>query len=1384
MQNPNQYGQNVMEELNDVHLFLLETMSDVVNPTSINREGGIEPVEEVFSPGEEYGIEPVEEEPSIIELEFIKIFGTLQKILAQTKEINQNVKTLVPNTDIDTISQSFADYTFAMPNNQKSRFNVPTDAYEDSDQSRRGVYSRVELLKELDEFAYSDMMYDLEKQNDFIPPAYFERGSKEEFLSQIVDTLIQTRNSYATSKREYHDINGEKYVEFEVEEWLSQLYDVDKNNDKFDKYQNIWGWGHGGAYFNYGINEFLRYGYDGNLTAQELIKKKNPRATDENWDMFSEILGLSDIGIGKDTTLKEISEMLTNALNSSEGLNDNTVLYRGGFLNTDEDGLGVLSGITSTTYVKDMAEEYKKQNENNYLMRIFAPKGTKGMANPEVASEFTLAPDQQYIELYRDDEKKEATLLLLTDRQASALKTLQLITENQKDTVSASKPLANTISMSQPRTQKGESSSKSEEEDIDEVTAWYEQGEISLKDYIILQSETLTKVDSYVNKTKSNWSEYLGNKQEKMVGIGDKWDSYLSDKAINYTAYSLHDEDEKRTFKNKKDTFDFKDEDAEYLAQKYNIDVGDKEGKSKRKYVKDTLKKQGKWDEATDDLYHQSKIEEVKERGIGEIAQERIQQNYIDPWKTYAKDKAKEKIEEQHNGIKEEAEWYRQGYIGEDDVSTSAKIYAKGLDYKDKIFGKDSDIGNPQELLEMIQDPEKLEAFAKKKLAEADEDSYLGQVNTKLNRGKELLSDPEKMEAFLREKYAQGQSEYDSYTDINSDTSYKDLSLAGKAMVMGRQVLDIGEDESITDILQDPERTMEVWGNAKEAYEMGGLGGLLGSDEEINVKDIIKDKMASIFNKEDIADAIDEGIDDGTDGGEGGFFSNAKKKLAGIFGFPEEDEEVVNVSKDKVTVEEPTEEETEADFATNAKKKMAGIFGNSNSDDDFIDIGKDKYSIQDDEDAESAIYQGRQKLGGLLGTSEDGTLTTTAHEMEAKISSPGAMDTSESILPIDEDGGDLPDISGNLKSGGKIAQKVGGFLKGKKGIAGKAGNVLERIGGGATKAGNKGIGGIAKSGISKLGKTGVGKAGGRLMSKVGGKIAGKVGGKIATKVGAQVASKVLAGGLAATGIGAPLAAIMASPIGGFLMEGAMNLGGKALGAVGGAIKGVGNFLFGGPKLPGQKGGGGLLGGLMAASPIGMLAGAAKAGGGILGGLMAANPLGLLAGAGSLLGGIMGGKGPGNMNKIGKMGLIGMAKPLGGMVGLLTKMFSNDKQTKSLNEKMEAHAGKTLEAIREQNSKSAPNNNSSSGGNITIQNININTADDPEAIKAMFLELIIELQEQVNPRLVSRTAGQAPESSTTTSTEDTSTEDTSTDKNSGTVGEGASTTDSNQTGNTN
>ena len=54
-----------------------------------------------------------------------------------------------------------------------------------------------------------------------------------------------------------------------------------------------------------------------------------------------------------------------------------------------------------------------------------------------------------------------------------------------------------------------------------------------------------------------------------------------------------------------------------------------------------------------------------------------------------------------------------------------------------------------------------------------------------------------------------------------------------------------------------------------------------------------------------------------------------------------------------------------------------------------------------------------------------------------------------------------------------------------------------------------------------------------------------------------------------------------------------------------------------------------------------------------------------------------------------------------------------------------------------------------GTTIIIKNININTEDDPEKIKDAFMNLMIEMQEQISPRQVSRTIGEPSSASIST-----------------------------------
>ena len=344
------------------------------------------------------------------------------------------------------------------------------------------------------------------------------------------------------------------------------------------------------------------------------------------------------------------------------------------------------------------------------------------------------------------------------------------------------------------------------------------------------------------------------------------------------------------------------------------------------------------------------------------------------------------------------------------------------------------------------------------------------------------------------------------------------------------------------------------------------------------------------------------------------------------------------------------------------------------------------------------------ELKGLLSNEKIGNIVGRVSEGESV--SDIAKDT---LLGEGEGATGLLGEKGGLAKGGDFIQNLGGKLAGQEGTLGKIGGAMQK--------GGKGLGKLGKGGMKGLGR-------------IGGKALNKVGSKLASKGLAQVGSKVLGGALMATGIGAPLGLLLESPLGGFLMEGAMNLGGQALGAIGGAVGGIGKAIFGGGG-SNMPGGGGLLGGLLKASPLGMLgglvggaAGLGKAAGGILGGIGGAVTGGLGGMFGGLLG--LGGGAKGGAGLMKAAGPFAMVSVLRGMKDVAEKHFEVGKKQKDSLDKIAT------------NNNNATNNNK--GGNITIQNININTDDDPEAIKAMFLDLIVELQEQVNPRLVSRTTG--------------------------------------------
>ena len=800
------------------------------------------------------------------------------------------------------------------------------------------------------------------------------------------------------------------------------------------------------------------------------------------------------------------------------------------------------------------------------------------------------------------------------------------------------------------------------------------------------------------------------------------WGNYLGEKLMP-DDFS----DKKRKTMNKKDRdylnkryglgFDF-DERDELGRRKYRT------AKQKNKAIRQKLDSQGvEWDDAMSDLHNNRYMgKSLKDRVTNTVS------SYADPWREYLgnqyetrKQNFKDNVNGYVGGLQEEAERYRAGDIREEDLSDGARLYARGLDIKDQIFGKASQtdfsalINNPAEFL---SDPRNIEKMGK--------DIYSNYKN-KYQKAKE---DPA------------AQEEYDWYKEGGA-MRFMDLSRENKIRAIGDKLSGIKtgmfgmeEGESVREMLKNPERTIEVLQNARKSIQENGWMESLGLDEDFGVSDAVKDKVSGFFEK--IKEGAEEGIDDDEKGGNGGLIERAKKKLAGWFGFGKEEET-------------PESEPTTADKDPNSLKNII-----KNKDKDPKAYAKYLEMNKADHDVGAPLLGNEERYSVLGGEKPDELANMSYKERvqymkdQAEITkarmgdpfikeeTPGAVAEEPSIMDI-ADTYSLSDIADNFgmnKGGsiGDIIDKVGGGKKNPLSKIGQKGKgALGKLGG------KKGIGGLAKGGVGKLAKGGIGKA----VSGIGGKAVSKIGSKLASKGIAQIGSKVLGGALIASGIGAPLGLLLESPIGGMLIEGAMDLGGKALGAIGGAasglLGGIGGLLGFGKKTHYQQAGG------RGMNPLGMMMPGIGLAGAIAGGI------------GSLFGG-----NTHNMGAAGNVGLMKMINPLTMGVGLLDSIFRNNKDHKNQSTSIGDLAKNILKNLIDGNKEKS--NNNSSGGNITIQNININTADDPEAIKAMFLELLIELQEQVNPRIVSRTVGQSPNNSSTTtdtSLTDTSTTDTST-----------------------
>ena len=775
-----------------------------------------------------------------------------------------------------------------------------------------------------------------------------------------------------------------------------------------------------------------------------------------------------------------------------------------------------------------------------------------------------------------------------------------------------------------------------------------------------------------------------------------------------------------------------------------------------------------------------------------------LKTQYMNPWREYInknKDQWKDSIKNEYYATKEKAQWYSSGIDLDEDnggASPLVKWMAKGYDIKQKYTNKATDlkykylskVGLGDFSFDMLQDPDKMEEFLKGKIQNADSKSLLGYGRDKVYGAMEMLKDPEATVAWAKENLTKdnikneyyGLKEYAEWYRNGIDLQEGEGSPLVELMAKG---LDL------KDQLSDPDFIKNKFDNLKERID-----NFFGEDEEgepFTLKDKIKNVKDKIFSwlrggeeqveeteteEKTLKDSLttqgvaanmemlktagllataDADIDSvqnnlGVTDAEGSILLNpnllsqtpdvGNSTVATMFhetahnllGHNRNLRAATMGSDDEVEWMEKTSE-LEAELATHGAMKQLGI--------DIPDWMTERLAQMKDIQYKKAPYGGARldlvneatqqmvdNHGFILGSLEK-TVMDNPHKWgikeSASIQNTIGQVTGKKPLHLSSNNNTLMET---LSDDDEIAsldwgQSLGNasdFLSSKGGKLGKVGDVMGKIGGKGKGVGKalKGIGG-------KLGKTGIGK--------LGSKAVGKIGSKLASKGIAQIGSKVLGGALIATGIGAPLGLLLESPIGGMLIEGAMNLGGAVLGGAGKVLGGIGNAIFG--KKGYNNTGGSILGGVTK-SPLGLLGGAIGLGGMVAGGI------------GGMLGGILGmggGVKGGGMLKNAGAGVFGI------MAGALTAINGKHDKNLELSEKQNKAMNKVADKVANNNS-----NSNASGGNITIQNININTDDDPEAIKAMFIDLIVELQEQVNPRLVSRTTGSANTSTSDSSSQ--------------------------------
>ena len=137
----------------------------------------------------------------------------------------------------------------------------------------------------------------------------------------------------------------------------------------------------------------------------------------DSWYRKREISGLH-------ITYEEAADIIMGMILQSPGLLENMILWHGGVpIDTvDENGIGVLNTLKSSSYLKQIGDRFKRHDpDRRFLYQIFAPETIPGLIPAGVGAhgfrteqEYTLQHGQPFIQLWYDEIEQEAGILLFT----------------------------------------------------------------------------------------------------------------------------------------------------------------------------------------------------------------------------------------------------------------------------------------------------------------------------------------------------------------------------------------------------------------------------------------------------------------------------------------------------------------------------------------------------------------------------------------------------------------------------------------------------------------------------------------------------------------------------------------------------------------------------------------------------------------------------------------------------------------------------------------------------------------------------------------------------------------------------------------------------------